>query len=175
MIDLPSLGKQKAIRPVGICLHAMAEYLDLSPFDQHAYEFLKAQGLGAHYLITPSGDTLNCADPTEMCYHAKGFNRWEGTRGDVGLIGIEILVPGCHTYGSFTDAIKEPGWCGMGQWHETVELVKALKEEYDLKLWLKDGRTYPWLVRHSDISPGRKVDPGAGFDYQAMRKATAGL
>lgn len=178
MIQMPRLASDGNQAPERVTIHAMAEYLDTEPYDTPAYDFLKTyptsdgKGLSAHYLVTPSGDTLQCLSDKAIGRHAgKGLNK--------GNIGIEILVPGLHTYGTFLEAISVVDWAPISQWSATVKLVQWLRHAYDMKdtppSEVVDGVRPEWLVRHSDIAPGRKLDPGAGFDWQAFRKGVAGL
>lgn len=172
LIQMPRLTGDGNHRPERVTIHAMAEYLDFEPFDQHAFDFLTDRKLSAHYLITPSGDTLKCLEDEQIGRHAgRGLNTHN--------IGIEILVPGLHTYATFAQRIKDNDWCGGAQWGETVDLVRRLRKEYrmeDIFRVVVRGETSrkditePWLVRHSDIAPGRKIDPGKGFPWQAFRK-----
>lgn len=132
--------------PTLIVVHSMAEYL-LDPEPIHAAEFLEAYGLSVHALVSPNGDIFLCRDDDEGAYHARGHN--------TNSLGIEILVEGQHDYQSFIDTIRQPDWCPDVQFDATVEAVRR---------WIQ-GHNISRLVRHSDISPGRKVDPGAGFDW----------
>lgn len=167
IIEMPRMMTDGHQVPERVTIHAMAEFLDFEPFDRRAYDFLLQQNLSAHYLITPSGCVQKCLEDGMIGRHAgKGLN--------AGNIGIEILVPGLHTYGTFLDTIKRDGWCPTKAWNATVELVRDLRKRYDLsdaKEWLtSDQGKGQWLVRHSDIRSGAKYDPGSGFDWQAFKK-----
>jgi len=67
-----------------------------------------------------------------------------------------------HDYTSFVQAIKTD-WVTPQQWASTVVLVKTWREQHGIDA----------VVRHSDISPGRKVDPGDGFMWERFLKAVA--
>jgi AmpD protein len=47
-----------------------------------------------------------------------------------------------------------------------VELIKALSEQYP-------SITPQRIAGHSDIAPGRKTDPGSGFDWQKLSSLLA--
>jgi len=133
--------------PKMIVVHCMGEFL-LDPHPIHASDFLAKIGLSAHVLITPTGDAIICRDDDQGAYHAKGYN--------TNSLGIEFLVPGHHTYGTFLETIKSP-YVGTEQWEAGVTAVRRWREAYDIPLTK--------IFRHSDLSPGRKVDPGTGFDW----------
>jgi len=164
--QMPKLQSDGYHTPERVTIHAMAEYIDLLPVDMPAYDFLAHMDLSAHYLITPSGLILQCLDPKTIGRHAgKGLN--------TGNVGVEILVPGLHTYATFAETI-ESGWCMPAPWNAAVELTRWLRGQFKMKdtpySEQVDDQRPEWLVRHSDICPGRKVDPGKGFDWQAFRK-----
>jgi N-acetylmuramoyl-L-alanine amidase len=170
IVEMPRIGTQVQMQPAGIIVHAMAEYLDTEPYDIDAYNFLRNHGLSAHYLVSPSGCVLKCAEETQVCYHAKGRNAWnDEEQGAVGTVGIEILVPGLHTYASFADRIRGTEWCyhKSKQWGASVELVRDILQRHDI---------LPTEVkRHSDVSPGRKVDPGKGFLWEKFLREVEGI
>jgi len=123
----------------------MAEYIE-DGITYHAVDYLNKLGLSAHSLITPSGVNIRCRKNGEGAYHAKNFN--------TDSLGIEILVPGVHTYQTFIRKIQEP-YCTQIQYDSTVSQVKD---------WIRIfGITE--IKRHSDIDPTRKKDPGDGFPW----------
>lgn len=128
-----------------IVIHAMGEYIN-DPDPELAVDFLDRLGLSAHALVLPSGDVMMCRRPDQGAYHARGFNR--------DSLGIEFLVEGAHDYGTFIKKIAKK-WVTKEQWSAGVELVRHWKQTYNITD----------VQRHSDISPGRKVDPGKGFEW----------
>lgn len=141
-------GSSRVNTPRMVVIHSMGEFL-LDPHPIHATDFLEKIGLSAHALVAPSGDIYICRDDDQGAYHAKGYNR--------DSLGIEFLVPGHHTYASFLETIKSP-WVLEEQWKAGVEAVQDWVVAYDIPR--------SKVVKHSDISPGRKVDPGAGFLWE---------
>ena len=105
--------------------------------------------VSAHYLIAEDG-TIQCLVPEEMrAWHA-GAGRW-GAVTDVNSrsIGIELANSGhCPFAAAQMDAL-----CG-----------------------LLDGIRDRWAIRpdriigHSDMAPGRKIDPGARFDWRRLAR-----
>lgn len=131
--------------PKLIVIHSMAEYIK-DPERIYAPDFLDGYKLSAHALITPHGDNIRCRTDNQGAYHAKGYN--------TDSLGMEFLVKGKHDYSSFIDAIKSP-------YLEPEQYDAGL---YQVREWLN---LYPIerIARHSDLSPGRKVDPGDGFPW----------
>lgn len=138
--------------PRMIVVHAMGEFL-LDPHPIHASDFLAKLGLSAHALISPNGDIYICRDDNQGAYHARGYN--------TNSLGVEFLVEGHHNYGSFLEAIKGD-YVTDKQWDSGTSFVKSWIRTYSI---IRDK-----IVRHSDISPGRKVDPGSGFKWEKFLK-----
>lgn len=137
--------------PDTIVVHAMGQFIvdsrgDCGPAGQcyYATEWLRLLKLSAHILVDPSGVLIRCREDTEMAWHAKGHNS--------NTLGIEVLVPGVHDYGSFVERIQRP-YC------TDVQLEAA---KWQVSKWMQTHRIAE-VVRHSDIDPDRKVDPGDGF------------
>jgi N-acetyl-anhydromuramyl-L-alanine amidase AmpD len=151
IVQLPTLA-QRHIKNRDIdtiVLHSMAQYLDTEPHDIGAYDFLKAQGLSAHALIDPAGNIIRTASDNDLCYHAKGHNSHS--------LGVEILVPGLHTYSTFIDTIAQPNWYTDAQYQAAIYLCVqwCLRHALDLDA----------IKTHATLSPRRKLDPGAGFPF----------
>ena len=139
-------GKQ---RPTEIIVHCMGEHIQNEKNPEvydHAVAFLNEYKLSAHALIAPNGDIYRCRFDEEQAWHARGHNK--------NTLGIEFLVEGEHDYGSFVDTIKRPYLTKL-QMESGLLMVKDWLQLHDIKS----------IKRHSDISPGRKVDPGAGFPW----------
>ena len=142
--------KPRSVVPDSIIIHSMAEYIR-GVNDLSAVDLLNELKLSAHYLITPSGVSIFMVDPDNMAWHAKGFNTKS--------IGIEFLVPGVYNYDSFLERIKKPYVYGE-QYTKGVKLCRELVKEYDIK---KEN-----FLRHSDVDPDRKSDPGEGFPWDTF-------
>ena len=111
-----------------------------------------AAEVSAHYIISPSGDVVALVDEDKRAWHA-GAGAW-GDVLDVNSrsIGIELSNDGASPFSaSLMDALEEllPGI--MARWGIPPERV----------------------IGHSDLAPGRKIDPGPRFDW--ARLARAGL
>lgn len=147
----------------GIIIHSMGEIIN----DMYADKFLEDIGLSAHYLVTPEGDIIYCVDPERVAYHA-GKSRYNGQENlNDTFVGIEFLVEGKHTFGTFRDAI------------ENSEIFKQSQYGAGAKICRDLMATYPEIIqdrilRHSTVS-GRnvrvdpKIDPGKGFKMDKLK------
>jgi len=133
-------------RPKLLVVHAMGEFIVDGQKHYHAVEWLDHLELSAHVLAAPDGTRFRCRKDAEGAYHAKGFN--------MDSLGIEVLVPGEHDYASFLEAIKHP-YVSDAQYSAVLEQCRKWLDAYQIER----------VARHCDISPGRKVDPGAGFPW----------
>ena len=167
ILNIPLPGNSHSNNPKRLIAHAMAEYIlaDKNTCDYykakgihlelgrayHAPEWLRALGLHAHRLMTPSGQMIKCRMDNQRGAHAKGHN--------TDTLGMEFLVEGVHTYGSFIEALKT-------DWVTPIELKNGINV---FKAWMaKHSIGIDDVVRHSDIDPTRKKDPGEGFPWSGF-------
>ena len=135
--------------PTKIIVHAMGEFIHSNDGDFYAVQWLNKLHLSAHCLITPSGSIIRCREDSLMAWHARGFND--------NTLGVEFLVPGLHDYETFKEAIQTD-WVSLPQLSAGIELIKRWR-----LVWPIEG-----ILRHSDVSPERKVDPGSGFPFDKL-------
>ena len=112
----------------------------------HPY-FREIAGLkvSSHFLIRRNGELLQFVPVSRRAWHA-GVSSWRGReRCNDFSIGVEL--EGTDD-GPFTRA----------QYARLTRLVRHLRT----RLPLRD------IAAHSDIAPGRKTDPGAGFDWPRL-------
>lgn len=120
-------------------------------FNAHAYyETIKDLRVSAHFLVRRDGAILQFVSCLDRAWHA-GSSEWNGrTRCNDFSIGIELEgsddVP-------FEDA----------QYTALARLARSLKAAFPIQD----------IVGHSDISPGRKTDPGPRFDWARFRALLA--
>lgn len=158
------------IKPKGIILHSMAEYLVYEGKKMYAKEFLQKLKLSVHGFIKPDGTYDKMIDSPGKAFHA-GKSLHEGLSGlNSHYLGVELLVEGTHDYGSFSKAIQTPGTYTQEQFDKTVEVFKFWMNKYDIPA--------SRVVRHSDVSGDHvrgkgkgKTDPGSAFDWEAFQKA----
>lgn len=105
--------------------------------------------VSAHYLIARDGRCLQLVNETRRAWHA-GVGEWQG-QGDVNSrsIGIELDNRGNHPFSN--------------RQMDTLEaLLRDVQKRWGIGL---DG-----VIGHSDMAPGRKVDPGPHFDWARLAR-----
>ena len=139
-------GKQV---PNRIIIHSMGEYIFEDDNPIPASQFLHNKGFSAHILVSPTGSLIRLRMDDQRAHHAKGYNK--------DSLGVEFLVEGQHSYATFKERIKE-NWLTKEQFQIGVSLLKTWCEKWNIQS----------ILRHSDVSPERKIDPGSGFPFEKM-------
>ena len=150
IINIPSIhGSNKPLDASAIVVHAAAEYIRLADKDIHIVDFLRSRGQSAHAFVLPSGDIIRTRRDDQIAWHCKaqGFN-WKS-------LGMEFLVPGAYIYDDFLEKIKAH-WVTEEQYAAGVQLAMEWRASKKL------------VVRHCDVDPDRKEDPGEGFPWHAF-------
>lgn len=116
-----------------------------------------AAQVSAHYLIEPSGLVWRLVAEDQRAWHA-GVSSW-GKNPEIDInsrsIGIELAHPG-H---------DEQGGCGPFAEAQMAALERLLAGV--LRRW----RIAPGgVLAHSDVAPGRKIDPGEKFDWGRLAR-----
>lgn len=112
------------------------------------FDGLRGLQVSAHFFIRRSGRTLQFVSCDQRAWHA-GVSRWRGREGcNDWSVGIEL--EGLEGLGF------EPG-----QYQSLARLIKVLRARYPLQE----------IVGHEHIAPGRKQDPGLGFDWRKLAAA----
>ena len=109
--------------------------------------------VSSHYLIKRNGEIINLVPDLFEAWHA-GVSSWKHFKSlNKNSIGIEITNPGHqHGYKKFSKK----------QIFSLQKLLKILIKKYKIK------KNY--VLGHSDISPGRKKDPGEKFPWEILAK-----
>lgn len=104
--------------------------------------------VSSHYLINEAGDIVQMVDEANRAWHA-GVSSWQNDE-DVNSasIGIEIQNIG-HSQG-YPDFPKVQ-----------MEAVASLCEDLVKRYRIKPRN----ILAHSDVAPGRKIDPGEKFGW----------
>ena len=104
--------------------------------------------VSAHFLIDRHGSLTQYVSCDQRAWHA-GKSQWRGReRCNDFSIGIELE-------GSDSDIYTEPQYMAL------AELIQCLLHHYpELRPWQ--------LAGHDEIAPGRKTDPGPGFDWARL-------
>ena len=121
----------------------------LVDFDAHPYfERLRGVQVSSHFLIRRGGELVQFVGCDDKAWHA-GESAWRGRRG-------------CN---DFSVGIELEGLEGLRfedvQYDALVALLRALAARYPIR----------GVAGHEHVAPGRKHDPGAGFDWARLRGA----
>lgn len=110
--------------------------------------------VSAHYLIAPDGEVLSLVPEAMRAWHA-GAGRW-GSVTDVNSrsIGIELSNDGFSPFAA-------------AQMDALVDLLDGIKARWAIRP--------ERIIGHSDMAPGRKIDPGARFDWRRLALAAHGV
>lgn len=114
-----------------------------------------AAEVSAHYLVSERGALYRLVDERQRAWHA-GVSSWrDGTDVNSLSIGIELAHPGHDADGAcppFPEA----------QMRRLERLLRALRDRWRL--------APEAVVAHSDVAPGRKIDPGERFDWTRLER-----
>lgn len=107
--------------------------------------------VSAHYLIDKDGQIYQLVDDTHRAWHA-GVSSWDGET-DINScsLGIELDNLG-HTHG--------PESFSNGQIQALLSLLAELVNRYKIPPQR--------ILGHSDVAPGRKIDPGPLFPWDIL-------
>lgn len=116
----------------------------------------KNGSVSAHYLVDTDGKIYNLVPETQMSWHA-GSSDW-GTYANLNpvSIGIEIINPNGNET-PYTDA----------QVKAILSLCKGIQKRHKIPP--------ANFIGHSDIAPGRKIDPGVLFPWAFLAKHGIGI
>ncbi len=110
------------------------------------YERLRGLKVSAHFLLRRDGQAMQFVSCDERAWHA-GASVWRGAV-DCNHHSVGIELEGL-----------EGGLFEPAQYDRLARLLRALVQRYPIVE----------AVGHEDIAPGRKTDPGAGFDWMLLR------
>ncbi|MCK9607770.1 MAG: 1,6-anhydro-N-acetylmuramyl-L-alanine amidase AmpD [Methylomonas sp.] len=135
---------------------AYIEQLFCNCLDPNAHPYFQEIAqlrVSAHLLIRRGGELLQFVRFDQRAWHA-GVSQYRGReRCNDFSIGIELE-------GSVDQPYCEP------QYQRLIEVTRLLLKYYP-------GLNRERIVGHSDIAPGRKDDPGEGFDWRKYRAELA--
>lgn len=118
-------------------------------WDAHPYfATIRGASVSAHFFVRRDGEAVQFVSCDARAWHA-GASSWRGCEGCNDFsIGIELEGLEGESF--------EPA-----QYRRLASLLRSLR------------RAYPALaavVGHEHVAPGRKHDPGAGFDWVALQR-----
>ena len=109
------------------------------------FETLRGLQVSTHFLVRRDGQTLQFVSADRRAWHA-GTSAWRG-RANCNDSSVGIELEGL-----------EGGQFEAAQYRALVPLLQALARRYPLQA----------ITGHEHVAPGRKHDPGPGFDWQAL-------
>lgn len=117
-------------------------------WDAHPYyQTLRGLQVSAHFFIRRDGQLWQFVSGDDRAWHA-GASRWRGRENcNDDSIGVELEGLEGQTF--------EPA-----QYETLTTLAAALAQRYPLR----------HVAGHEHIAPGRKRDPGSGFDWPLLRR-----
>ena len=120
-------------------------------WDAHPY-FKSIQGLtvSAHFYIRRGGELWQFVSCDERAWHAGASRYRDRDNCNDDSIGIELE--------GLEGQLFEPA-----QYEAMAVLCAAIEQQYPIE----------HVAGHEHIAPGRKGDPGAGFDWQALQRSLA--
>ncbi|MGS0691278.1 1,6-anhydro-N-acetylmuramyl-L-alanine amidase AmpD [Shewanella sp. 30m-9] len=116
-----------------------------------SFKDLQGLAVSAHFLIRRDGELVQYVSCDDRAWHA-GVSEFAG-RSNCNDFAIGIELEGTDT-AAYSDR----------QYQKLIELTHSLMLNYP-------DITPTRITGHSDISPGRKTDPGTSFDWQRFKAA----
>ncbi|ESX89837.1 N-acetylmuramoyl-L-alanine amidase [Mesorhizobium sp. M0659] len=151
----PNFGpRRETLRPDMIVLHYTGMATGAAA---EAWLCDPASEVSSHYLVHEDGRIIQMVRESDRAWHA-GASSWFGRR-DINScsVGIEIVNPG-HSLG-YSAFPKR-------QVEAVIGLCLGVIERHSI--------TAQRVLAHSDIAPGRKIDPGEKFPWKALFAAGVG-
>ncbi len=144
----PNFGERKGSGADMIILHYTAMETARAAEDWLCHQVSE---VSSHYLVDEDGSVVQMVREADRAWHA-GKSSWKGD-GDINSlsIGIEIANPG-PLAGS---PPFEPA---------QIDAVIALCADITRRLRIRPER----VLGHSDVAPGRKIDPGEKFPWNVL-------
>lgn len=117
-------------------------------FDAHPYfQTLRGLQVSAHFVLRRDGRLLQFVSCDDRAWHA-GVSSWNGrSQCNDNAIGIEL------------EGLEGTAFAPV-QYPALAQLVQAIAQRYPIAQ----------IVGHEHIAPGRKHDPGTGFDWRHLQQ-----
>ena len=139
-----------ALDPPGVYGGSEIEQLFTNRLDWDAHPYfgeIRGLQVSSHFLIRRDGELVQFVDADARAWHA-GVSSWRGrTQCNDDSIGIELE-------GLEGDRFEAAQYCRL------AELCEAIRSRYPIR----------HIAGHEHIAPGRKFDPGGGFDWQKLQQ-----
>ncbi|MDX1451016.1 MAG: 1,6-anhydro-N-acetylmuramyl-L-alanine amidase AmpD [Oleiphilaceae bacterium] len=121
----------------------------LSPGAHPYFEEIAAMQVSAHFLIRRTGELVQFVSCLDRAWHAGASEFCGRNNCNDFSIGIEL------------EGTDEDGF-EAEQYTTLADLTRSLMQQFE-------GISINNIVGHEDIAPGRKTDPGPGFDWEHYR------
>lgn len=172
---------KKIFKPIYIVLHYTSGCTSKKAFRALSNFF---RPVSAHYLISANGAISQLVDESKRAWHA-GKSSWKkNDQLNSYSIGIEIVNPGFSEVGQDPCTENVDIWnlkngrqvlgspylwysFTQAQVESVINLCKEIMTRYDIRP--------ENIIGHSDIAPGRKVDPGPLFPWQELAQHGIGI
>lgn len=116
-------------------------------WEAHPYfDHIRGMAVSAHFLIRRNGELVQFVSTTDRAWHA-GRSKWCG-RDNCNDFSIGVELEGL-----------EGGHFETMQYQRLAQLCAHLREHHPIT----------HIAGHEHIAPGRKQDPGPGFDWQRLQ------
>lgn len=173
--------KETVKKPTFIIIHYTSGCTEKKGYQSLSNYFRR---VSAHYLICANGNISQLVDESKRAWHA-GKSSWkDNDQLNSYSIGIEIVNPG------FSELHQDPCTQNENVWNKnsskfvagspyfwypftpeqiksTIALCKEIINRYDIKP--------ENILGHSDVAPGRKVDPGPLFPWKELAEDGIGI
>ena len=124
----------------------------LDPAAHPYFETIRELRVSAHFLVRRDGELVQFVSCDQRAWHA-GESAWNG-RTNCNDFSLGIELEGLEG-GTFEEA----------QYERLAATVIRLAARYPIRT----------VLGHEHVAPGRKRDPGAGFDWTGLRRRIAAL
>ena len=147
----PNINERQGHKPISILL---LHYTGMESAEKACDWLCRAESqVSCHYLVDEQGGIVQMVDESKRAWHA-GVSSWLGDEDiNSASIGIEIQNKG-HGLGYHDFHTK--------QMQAVVDLSKDVVSRNKI-----EPRN---VLAHSDVAPGRKVDPGEKFNWQHLNE-----
>jgi len=162
-LDSPNFGpRPPAVAPDLVVLHSISlppgvyggqqvQQLFTNQLDWHAHPYfqqIKGLQVSAHFYIGRNGDLWQFVSCDQRAWHA-GVSSYQG-RENCNDFSIGIELEGLEG-----DLFEQ------SQYEALLALIPAIAQHYPIN----------GIAGHEHIAPGRKADPGSGFEWPLLQRA----
>ncbi len=122
--------------------------------------------VSSHFVIDVDGTVYGLVDTDKKAFHA-GVSDWEGYCNKTGFKGLNDASIGIELQCEPRQTLESGEVCQFGEFSNDqimacLELCSRLMRIYDIPP--------KKVLRHSDVAPGRKYDPGDTFPWDIFKK-----